>query len=175
MGAFTLSKSEPHCQSETLPMVREDVGGSLAEVGGGILTNLLSSCPQEALPGLIWDLGQQLGDLSLESGGLEQESGRSSGKQGVPGIPPSFLLPLPLRLPLGLFLSPPLASPPRPLMISPLLLGIQASMKTPVPRGVQTHHPLPSVGTVASLDLAPMDAWVPLNPGASMPARGPSP
>uniref|UniRef100_A0A8C5Y689 Dishevelled binding antagonist of beta catenin 3 n=1 Tax=Microcebus murinus TaxID=30608 RepID=A0A8C5Y689_MICMU len=29
----------------------------------------------EALPGLIWDLGQQLGDLSLESGGLEQESG----------------------------------------------------------------------------------------------------
>ncbi|XP_021101590.1 dapper homolog 3 isoform X4 [Heterocephalus glaber] len=33
----------------------------------------------EALPGLIWDLGQQLGDLSLESGGLDQESGRSSG------------------------------------------------------------------------------------------------
>lgn len=35
---------------------------------------------QEALPGLIWDLGQQLGDLSLESGGLDQESGRSSGE-----------------------------------------------------------------------------------------------
>ncbi|KAM5237432.1 dapper homolog 3 [Ctenodactylus gundi] len=33
----------------------------------------------EALPGLVWDLGQQLGDLSLESGGLDQESGRSSG------------------------------------------------------------------------------------------------
>ncbi|XP_049643215.1 LOW QUALITY PROTEIN: dapper homolog 3 [Suncus etruscus] len=33
----------------------------------------------EALPGLIWGLEQQLGDLSLESGGLEQESGRSSG------------------------------------------------------------------------------------------------
>ncbi|KAI5272505.1 Dapper-like 3 [Manis pentadactyla] len=29
----------------------------------------------EALPGLIWDLGQQLGDLSLESGGLEQRAG----------------------------------------------------------------------------------------------------
>ncbi|XP_055993051.1 dapper homolog 3 isoform X1 [Sorex fumeus] len=33
----------------------------------------------EALPGLIWGLEQQLGDLSLESGGLDQESGRSSG------------------------------------------------------------------------------------------------
>ncbi|XP_021101589.1 dapper homolog 3 isoform X3 [Heterocephalus glaber] len=40
----------------------------------------------EALPGLIWDLGQQLGDLSLESGGLDQESGRSS---GGPDSPPS--------------------------------------------------------------------------------------
>ncbi|XP_062033034.1 dapper homolog 3 isoform X2 [Lepus europaeus] len=39
----------------------------------------------EALPGLIWDLGQQLGDLSLESGGLEQESGRSSGFYEDPG------------------------------------------------------------------------------------------
>lgn len=48
---------------------------------GGVLTILLSSRPQEALPGLIWDLGQQLGDLSLESGGLEQESGRSSGER----------------------------------------------------------------------------------------------
>ncbi|XP_006898757.1 PREDICTED: dapper homolog 3 [Elephantulus edwardii] len=49
----------------------------------------------EALPGLIWDLGQQLGDLSLESGGLEQESGRSSGfyedpsSTGAPDSPPS--------------------------------------------------------------------------------------
>ncbi|KAF4011157.1 hypothetical protein G4228_001880 [Cervus hanglu yarkandensis] len=49
----------------------------------------------EALPGLIWDLGQQLGDLSLESGGLEQESGRSSGfyedpsSTGGPDSPPS--------------------------------------------------------------------------------------
>uniref|UniRef100_A0A8C0ZV73 Uncharacterized protein n=1 Tax=Castor canadensis TaxID=51338 RepID=A0A8C0ZV73_CASCN len=49
----------------------------------------------EALPGLIWDLGQQLGDLSLESGGLEQESGRSSGFYedpnctGGPDSPPS--------------------------------------------------------------------------------------
>ncbi|VCW69569.1 unnamed protein product [Gulo gulo] len=48
-------------------------------------------------------------------------------------------------------------------------------MKTPAPQEVQTHLPLPSVGTVASLDLAPMDAWVPLNPEASTPARGPSP
>uniref|UniRef100_A0A673UNW7 Dishevelled binding antagonist of beta catenin 3 n=1 Tax=Suricata suricatta TaxID=37032 RepID=A0A673UNW7_SURSU len=47
----------------------------------------------EALPGLIWDLGQQLGDLSLESGGLEQESGRSSGEQDVTGTPQSSLLP----------------------------------------------------------------------------------
>ncbi|EHB00857.1 Dapper-like protein 3 [Heterocephalus glaber] len=50
---------------------------------------------QEALPGLIWDLGQQLGDLSLESGGLDQESGRSSGfyedpnSTGGPDSPPS--------------------------------------------------------------------------------------
>ncbi|XP_024624016.1 dapper homolog 3 [Neophocaena asiaeorientalis asiaeorientalis] len=50
---------------------------------------------KEALPGLIWDLGQQLGDLSLESGGLEQESGRSSGfyedpsSTGGPDSPPS--------------------------------------------------------------------------------------
>ncbi|KAH0504071.1 Dapper-like protein 3 [Microtus ochrogaster] len=49
----------------------------------------------EALPGLIWDLGQQLGDLSLESGGLDQESGRSSGfyedpsSTGGPDSPPS--------------------------------------------------------------------------------------
>ncbi|XP_024092835.3 dapper homolog 3 isoform X1 [Pongo abelii] len=49
----------------------------------------------EALPGLVWDLGQQLGDLSLESGGLEQESGRSSGfyedpsSTGGPDSPPS--------------------------------------------------------------------------------------
>ncbi|XP_049757397.1 dapper homolog 3 [Elephas maximus indicus] len=49
----------------------------------------------EALPGLIWDLGQQLGDLSLESGGLEQESGRSSGfyedpsSTGAADSPPS--------------------------------------------------------------------------------------
>uniref|UniRef100_A0A8C4L8J6 Dishevelled binding antagonist of beta catenin 3 n=1 Tax=Equus asinus asinus TaxID=83772 RepID=A0A8C4L8J6_EQUAS len=49
----------------------------------------------EALPGLIWDLGQQLGDLSLESGGLEQDSGRSSGfyedpgSTGAPDSPPS--------------------------------------------------------------------------------------
>ncbi|XP_011818535.1 PREDICTED: dapper homolog 3 [Colobus angolensis palliatus] len=49
----------------------------------------------EALPGLVWDLGQQLGDLSLESGGLEQESGRSSGfyedpsSTGGPESPPS--------------------------------------------------------------------------------------
>ncbi|XP_004440457.1 PREDICTED: dapper homolog 3 [Ceratotherium simum simum] len=49
----------------------------------------------EALPGLIWDLGQQLGDLSLESGGLEQDSGRSSGfyedpsSTGGPDSPPS--------------------------------------------------------------------------------------
>uniref|UniRef100_A0A8D0Q789 Uncharacterized protein n=1 Tax=Sus scrofa TaxID=9823 RepID=A0A8D0Q789_PIG len=63
--------------------------------GGGLLTILLSPCPQEALPGLIWDLGQQLGDLSLESGGLEQESGRSSGfyedpsSTGGPDSPPS--------------------------------------------------------------------------------------
>lgn len=57
---------------------------------GGVLTSLLSSCPQEALPGLIWDLGQQLGDLSLESGGLEQESGRSSGEQGVAWDTPIF-------------------------------------------------------------------------------------
>lgn len=58
---------------------------------------MLSPCPQEALPGLIWDLGQQLGDLSLESGGLEQESGRSSGEHGwrqwdLPGTPQSFPL-----------------------------------------------------------------------------------
>ncbi|XP_023390999.1 dapper homolog 3 [Pteropus vampyrus] len=59
------------------------------------LTVLFSSCLQEALPGLIWDLGQQLGDLSLESGGLEQESGRSSGfyedpsSTGGPDSPPS--------------------------------------------------------------------------------------
>ncbi|XP_029414127.1 dapper homolog 3 [Nannospalax galili] len=49
----------------------------------------------EALPGLIWDLGQQLGDLSLESAGLDQESGRSSGfyedpsSTGGPDSPPS--------------------------------------------------------------------------------------
>ena len=49
---------------------------------GWVLTVLLSPRLQEALPGLIWDLGQQLGDLSLESGGLEQESGRSSGEHG---------------------------------------------------------------------------------------------
>ena len=48
-----------------------------------LLTISLSLPPEEALPGLIWDLGQQLGDLSLESGGLEQESGRSSGKHGL--------------------------------------------------------------------------------------------
>lgn len=88
----------------------------------GLLTILLSPCPQEALPGLIWDLGQQLGDLSLESGGLEQESGRSSGEhgereQGLPGTPQSVLLsPIsspPPPLPLGL-LSSPLVSPSRP-------------------------------------------------------------
>ncbi|KAM4825846.1 dapper homolog 3 [Thomomys bottae] len=33
----------------------------------------------EALPGLIWDLGEQLGYLSLERGSLDQGSGRSSG------------------------------------------------------------------------------------------------
>jgi hypothetical protein len=65
---------------------------------GDVLTIPLSPCPQEALPGLIWDLGQQLGDLSLESGGLEQESGRSSGEHGwrgsgLPGTPQSFPLP----------------------------------------------------------------------------------
>uniref|UniRef100_A0A8C9KL94 Uncharacterized protein n=1 Tax=Panthera tigris altaica TaxID=74533 RepID=A0A8C9KL94_PANTA len=72
-----------------------ECGGLIGRGWGGILTNLLSSCPQEALPGLIWDLGQQLGDLSLESGGLEQESGRSSGfyedpsSTGGPDSPPS--------------------------------------------------------------------------------------
>lgn len=84
------------CQSEALPIGGE-MWGTNRQRMGGIVTILLSSCPQEALPGLIWDLGQQLGDLSLESGGLEQESGRSSGEQvqreqGLPGTPPPFIL-----------------------------------------------------------------------------------
>ncbi|XP_008574122.1 PREDICTED: dapper homolog 3 [Galeopterus variegatus] len=70
-------------------------GGDQSAEDWGLSDHLHSPCPQEALPGLIWDLGQQLGDLSLESGGLEQESGRSSGfyedpsSTGVPDSPPS--------------------------------------------------------------------------------------
>ena len=71
-------------------------------------------------------------------------------------------------------MEPPFLPPSPPPVVSPFLFGIQASMKTPAPQEVQTHHLRPSVGTVASPDLAPMDAWVPLNPGASMPVRGPS-
>lgn len=103
---------------------------------GWVLTVLLSPCPQEALPGLIWDLGQQLGDLSLESGGLEQESGRSSGErggrssgergrreQGQPGTPPCFPLspPPPSLRPLSLSLGLLFAPQSDPLSISPLL------------------------------------------------------
>ncbi|XP_024902486.1 dapper homolog 3 [Pteropus alecto] len=74
---------------------KKDPGGDQSTEDRGPLTVLFSSCLQEALPGLIWDLGQQLGDLSLESGGLEQESGRSSGfyedpsSTGGPDSPPS--------------------------------------------------------------------------------------
>lgn len=149
------------------------------------MTVLSSSCLQEALPGLIWDLGQQLGDLSLESGGLEQESGRSSGEHGGrgKGRPDTQMFSTALHLsgcPVSASRSPCLPIPgfpsqAGPMIVSPFFPGIQASMKTPAPQEVPTHHPQPSVGTVASLDLAPMDAWVPLNPGASMPAKGPSP
>lgn len=64
---------------------------------------------QEALPGLIWDLGQQLGDLSLESGGLDQESGRSSG-EGM-----GSLWDTPVFLSIFYLCSPSLPDPPLPL------------------------------------------------------------
>lgn len=119
------------------------------------MTTLLPTCSQEALPGLIWDLGQQLGDLSLESGGLDQESGRSSGEhgggEGLLGIPSFPVVSTDPNL------SPPPFSSPT-LMVSWLPPGLQASTRTPVPQEAQILHPRPSAGTVASPDLAPMDA-----------------
>lgn len=77
------------------------------------------------MPGLIWDLGQQLGDLSLE-----QESGRSSGEhgsreQGPLGYPSVFHCPPPSGSPVSVAWSPPFSSPwfpqPSPLFLSPFL------------------------------------------------------
>lgn len=84
------------CLVRNCPRAQE--WGPVGKRPGDLLTILLSPHPQEALPGLIWDLGQQLGDLSLESGGLEQESGRSSGESrgqgGGQGTGPSWDTPI---------------------------------------------------------------------------------
>ncbi|XP_033621899.1 dapper homolog 3, partial [Fukomys damarensis] len=79
------------CQEKTKGVAER----ALDPGGRSLQALLLLGRKKEALPGLIWDLGQQLGDLSLESGGLDQESGRSSGfyedpnSTGGPDSPPS--------------------------------------------------------------------------------------
>uniref|UniRef100_G3UM27 Dishevelled binding antagonist of beta catenin 3 n=1 Tax=Loxodonta africana TaxID=9785 RepID=G3UM27_LOXAF len=81
MGGAEAEDEEDAEEDEDIKVLRE---------GGAWVAHMI-----EALPGLIWDLGQQLGDLSLESGGLEQESGRSSGfyedpsSTGAADSPPS--------------------------------------------------------------------------------------
>lgn len=147
----------------------ELLGWGTCNGGIRVLGALTSFCPQEALPGLIWGLEQQLGDLSLESGGLEQESGRSSGEQRRGAW---LDTPLPAPPLCSYSCSPGPSGPPESL--SPLLPGTQASMKIPAPLPAPILHPPPSVGTVASPAPAPTGAWVPVNPEASMPARGPS-